>query len=218
MGQEFFNKAIDGVISALLRIRGEEVFSGIKNGEVFWEMRHKDGTSQKGKMKNIVSFDASILLARFVKGAGTSTPHVSDPNYGAFALAVGTGDVSWNPLNPPAATKSQRSLYNEIARKAISSSSFINRLGQITVIPTNVIDLTTTFSESEAVGPLTEMALIGGDISSNMSIRNPVLPPNGTYDPSVNLIGKDTILNYLTFPVVSKGSGSSLEYTWRLSF
>ncbi len=218
MNREIFRNAIDCVIRALISMRGEEVFAGIRRGEVFWELRHKDGKKENGKYENKVTYDASILLARLIKGAGTSTIHVSEPNFGVFALAVGTGDVGWTSSNPPSATKTQRSLYNEISRKTISSSSFINTLGQVSSVPTNVIDLTATFSESEAVGALAEMGLIGGDNSSNMAVRNPVLPANGSYDASVSLIGKDTLVNYLTFPVFTKPSGATISYTWRLTF
>jgi hypothetical protein len=81
-----------------------------------------------------------------------------------------------------------------------------------------VIDLTTTFLESEAVGPITEMGILGGDIDINMAVRNPVLPPNGPYDPTVDVSGKDTLLNYVTFPVINKPSDGRLNWTWRLTF
>ena len=80
------------------------------------------------------------------------------------------------------------------------------------------MDFTTTFAESEAVGPIAEMGLLGGDINTNLSIRNPVLPPNGLYDPTVDLVGLDTLVNYLTFPVVNKPATSTLSWTWRLTF
>ena len=51
-----------------------------------------------------------------------------------------------------------------------------------------------------------------------MSIRNPVTPPNGSYDPTVNLTNFETMVNYLTFPVINKGATSTLTIVWRLSF
>jgi hypothetical protein len=62
------------------------------------------------------------------------------------------------------------------------------------------------------------MGLLGGDINTNMSITNPILPPNGTYDPTVDMTGKDTLVNYLTFPVINKPATSTLTWVWRLTF
>ena len=74
------------------------------------------------------------------------------------------------------------------------------------------------FSESEAVGALTEMGLLGGDVNSNMAVRNPILPANGTYDATIDVTGKDILVNYLTFPVINKPATSTLQWTWRLTF
>lgn len=215
---DFFKKTVDGLVS-VFGFRNHEDFSGFRiKGEIFWRLTDsKSGKSLNGHLDNIVTLDASILLARLLKGPGTGVIHSSEPNFGAFALAVGTGDIAWNPLNPPAGTNTQRSLSNEIARKAIQSTSFISSGGLISSVPTNIIDLTTTFVESEAVGAIDEMGILGGDISTTMAVRNPVLPPNGSYDPTVNLIGKDTLINYVTFPVLNKPATSTLSWVWRLS-
>jgi hypothetical protein len=196
--------------------RTSDTYAGIR-GEIFWTLRDvQTGEETHGHFKNVVTMDASILIARLMRSS--ASPHVSEPNFGVYALAVGAGDVGWNLQNPPPASKTQRSLYNEIGRKAIASSSFIDGNGSVSGIPTNVVDFTTVFSESEAVGPIVEMGLIGGDVSTNMSVRSPVLPPNGAYDPTVNLVGMDTLVNYLTFPVINKPPTSTLSWTWRLSF
>lgn len=220
MIRDIFKKLLDAVPSFSLSTAFRDQYDGqgIK-GEVFWEMKDSaTGEITGGHLKNVVTLDASILLARFIKGTGTAVPYLSEPKFGGYALAVGTGDVAWNPLLPPAATPTQRSLYNELSRKAISSTSFITSSGTISGVPTNVIDLTTIFAEAEAVGALTEMGIIGGDLNTNMAILNPVLPPNGTYDPTVNLVGLDTLVNYLTFPVINKPATATLSWTWRLSF
>jgi hypothetical protein len=188
-------------------------------GEIFWCLRDTiTGEVQRGKLANTVVLDAGILIARFFKGPASPIAHQSEPSFGVFALAMGTGNVSWDPLNPPQAHNTQRSLWNELGRKAIQSTQFIDGDGNVSGIPTNIVDFTTTFSESEAVGPLCEMGLLGADINTNMAVTNPVLPPDGPYDPIVDLVGKDTLVNYLTFPVISKSSTSTLSWTWRLSF
>jgi hypothetical protein len=217
MMKEFFRK-VRSSFGFNLGSRGQEQYRGLR-GEVFWTMTDvRSGQEQKGHIKNVVTRDASVLLARLMKGTGTPTVHISEPNFGVFALAVGTGDPNWDPLSPPPATVTQRCLWNELGRKTIQSTQYIDGDGVVSGVPTDVVDFITTFSESEAVGPLTEMGLLGGDISTNMSVVNPVLPPNGPYDPSFNLVGKDTLVNYITFPVISKPATSTLQWVWRLHF
>lgn len=182
-------------------------------GDVFFTLR--DGQTGEVQLqrehRNIVTLDASILIARLMKDS-------QEPPHGCFALAVGTGDVGWNPMAPPAPTNTQRSLYAELTRKVFANTQFIDSGGAPTAIPTNVVDFTTTYTESEAVGPLVEMGILGGNVNSNMAITNPVLPPNGTYNPSVDLTNFDTLVNYLTFPVVNKPATSTLTIVWRLTF
>lgn len=200
-----------------LHMRTEEVVRPYV-GEVFWELRDSSTGAiiSSGYKKNIVTLDASILVARLMKSP--PVPNTSEPRFGCYALAVGTGDVGWDLQNPPIATDTQRSLYNEIARKQFQVTEFIDGEGSVSGIPTRVVDFTTTFSESEAVGPLVEMGIIGGDVDTNLSITNPILPPNGIYDPTVDVVGKDMLVNYLTFPVINKPANSQLGWTWRLSF
>lgn len=187
-------------------------------GEIFYELISEEGETTRGYFKNVVTLDAGILLARIMKGPNGILPNNMVPSFAVLGLAVGTGDLGWNPLLPPPATNTQRSLYNEIGRKAIASSSFIGNSGSVTTVPTRVIDLTVTFGPSEAVGNLVEMGLIGGDANSTLSIRNPILPPNGLYDANVDVTGKDCLVNYATFPVISKSVSSTLSFTWRLTF
>jgi hypothetical protein len=182
-------------------------------GDVFFTMR--DGKTQEVQLQrevhNVVTLDASILLARLVKDN-------DEPPFGAYVLAVGSGDVGWAPMNPPAADDEQRALYSEITRKVFSSTEFINAGGVPVAYPTHIVDFTTTYTESEAVGPLVEMGIIGGNISTNMATKNPVSPPHGVYDPTVDLTAYETLLNYLTFPVINKPATSTLSITWRLTF
>ncbi len=182
-------------------------------GDVFIDMRdgHTGELQEHRELHNLVVLDASILIARLMKNN-------QEPPHGLYALAVGTGDVGWNPMSPPAPTNTQRSLYSELTRKTFSNTQFIDAGGVPTAIPTNVVDFTTVFAEAEAVGPLVEMGLLGGNISTNMSIRNPVIPPNGPYDPTVDLTTKDTLANYLTFAVINKPATSTLSIVWRLTF
>jgi hypothetical protein len=209
---EALNQLASRFFGALRPKYEENARLGIR-GDVFISLR--DGASGElqdyRERRNLIVKDASILVARLMKDS-------AEPTKGIFVLAVGTGDTGWNPLAPPAPTNTQRALYSELTRKTFSQTSFIDAAGIPTATPTNVVDFTAIFTEAEAVGPLVEMGLIGGNISTNLAVRNPVLPPNGPYNPLVDLTTKETLLNFLSFPIISKPATSSLEVTWRLSF
>jgi len=210
--KEAFARVGSAVFGAL-RPKYEERVGCIVRGDVFMTLR--DGQSgeiqAKREHRNLIVKDASILVARLMKDN-------QEPAKSVFVLAMGTGDSGWNPLSPPAPTNTQRALYSELTRKTFSQTQFIDAGGIPTAIPTNVVDYTTIFTESEAVGPLVEMGLLGGYISTNLSVRNPVTPPNGPYDPLVDLRERETMVNYLTFPVINKPATSTLEIVWRLTF
>jgi len=210
--KEIANRALAKVAMQLGYRPLEDTVSGFR-GEVFMELR--DGASgkliDKRHQKNLIVKDFSVLLARLAKNN-------QEPPKGLFCLAVGTGDIGWNPMAPPAPTNTQRSLYAEISRKVFASTTFIDGAGIPVGIPTNVVDFTTTFTESEAVGPLVEMGLLGGNISTNLAIKNPTLPPNGPYNPLTDLTLTESLGNYLTFAVLNKPPTATLTITWRIQF
>lgn len=182
-------------------------------GDVFIKM-HDGATGElqyEWEKRNLIVKDASILIARLMKDN-------QEPPHGCFCLAVGTGDTGWNPMAPPAPTNTQRALYAEITRKTFAVTQFIDGGGLPVAYPTNIVDFTCTYTEAEAVGPLVEMGIIGGNVSSNLSIKNPVSPPNGPYNPTVDLTTKETLVNYLTFAVINKPATSTLTIVWRLTF
>jgi hypothetical protein len=211
--KEALPQIMSTVARAFFRSLYEERVQSIVRGDVFITLR--DGSTgeiqDSREFKNLIVKDASILVARLMKDS-------QEPPHSIFVLAMGTGDTGWNPMAPPAPTGTQRALYAELTRKTFSTTNFVDAGGVPTAVPTNVVDFTTTYSEAEAVGPLVEMGLLGGNISTNMSIRNPVSPPNGPYNPSVDLTTKETLVNYLTFPVINKPATSQLEIVWRLTF
>jgi len=210
--QEFYGQVSSDSKSALTATHHEDARVGIR-GDVFITVR--DSRSQEvldyREKRNLIVKDASILIARLMKDS-------QEPPKSCYVLAVGTGDGPWNPMSPPAATNTQRSLYSELSRKTFSLTQFVDSGGAPSAIPTNVVDFTATFTESEAVGPLVEMGIIGGNISTNLAVKNPVTPPNGAYNPLVDLTTRETLVNYLTFAVINKPATSTLQIVWRLTF
>lgn len=203
---------IKSSVSSVFPMDEEEAYSG-PSGEVFMTLKdpETDEILEERHETNIIVKDFSILLARLCRNN-------LDPNHGVFALAVGTGGNSWDLQSPPAPTDTQRSLYDEIERKDFSDVVYRDDGGATSSIPTDTVDFTTTFAKSEAVGPLVEMGLIGGDVNNNLTTTNPITPPNGPYDQSVDVTGKDMLCNYLTFPVINKPSTAELSIQWRIQF
>jgi len=180
-------------------------------GEIFWTLTEADGSIvSEGHRKNVVTKDAGILLAALMKNK-------SAVDAGIQYLAVGTGKLGWDPMSPPPASNIQRSLWNELGRKAFTSATFKLSNGTTAGYPTNIVDFSFSFGGSEVVGPIVEMGLIGGWADPDANVRNPI--PNATpYDPTVDVDGKDILCNYVTFPVINKAPGQTLSYTWRLTF
>lgn len=179
--------------------RGQFIFDmrDARTGEslVYWE---KD---------NIITRDAGLVAAAHFKG---------EMSGGLKMLAVGTG-ATGNLLSPDAPQDTQRKLNNEIERKAFASTTYRTAEGVAVSYRTNIVDFTTTFGESEAVGALCEMGLLV-PYSMNPSTKNPINNGPTNYDPSIDTEGLDLMVNYLTFAVVSKPATAVLAITWRLTF
>lgn len=181
-----------------------------KKGTFIFDMRDARTGEQLAYFErdNIIVNDAGILAASlFCNDAVQPT--------GTTMLAVGTG-ATGPILNPDAPTAIQRSLNTEIERKAFSSTVYRNSSGIAVSIRTNIVDFTTTFGEAEAVGPLNEMGLVS-TASLNPAVTNPI-PTVFPYDETVDVTGKDLLVNYLTFGVIVKPATATLTITWRLTF
>jgi hypothetical protein len=163
-------------------------------GEFWMILKDKSGCIiAKRHGNNLIVNSASILIARLLKDN-------SEPSGGITYLAMGTGAVGWNLQNPPQPTTSQTTLENEIARKAFTTSdiTFVDpETGDPTTVPTNVLDFTATFAETEAVGPIVEMGLFGGD--------------------ATDLLDSGTQVNYRTFPVLNKVNSMTLTIIFRIT-
>ena len=106
--------------------------------------------------------------------------------------------AAWDILDPPEAQLTDAHLVGEIARKQFTSWAFVDENDQVSETPTNILKLVTTFTETEAVGPLTEMGLFGGNATDE----------------------KDSgyMFNRKTYAIWSKNSDSRLTISWRISF
>jgi hypothetical protein len=211
-------KPTSGQIGMILHKGGEYDSStnSIKNGQI---LSHK-------VIKNLIVDKASVLMAcRLAPGShiGTQDGGANDGTFlidGLQFLAIGVGILQnpampydpvtnkvntalWDLQGPPAEELTTVKLQGEIFRKGFTSWSFLKPDGTDSATPTNILKLVTTFYESEAVGPITEMGLFGGNAND--------------WD---NANGKDTgyMFNYKTFPVWNKSADSRLTISWTLTF
>ena len=179
-------------------------------GEVFIEM--VDAATgellHKEHRQNVITLDAGILAAILLRDPNSRT-------HGFNMLSVGTG-ATGAVLSPDAPDSRQRKLNAEIARKPWSSTTFRDASGAAVAIPTNIVDYTCTFDESEAVGPLNEMG-IQSTISANPAVTNPNpdVFPNRVLTRDLTTL--DILGNYLTFSVISKPNTARLKITWRIT-
>ena len=173
----------------------------------------------KQEVKNLIVNSASKLMAyrmapMQISETGTDVTELQGI-LGLQYLAVGVGvlkdptkpydkvtnpvdDAQWQILDPPEAQLTDTKLVGEIARKEFTSWAFVDENDAVSEIPTNILKLVTTFTETEAVGPLTEMGLYGGTATDE----------------------KDSgfLFNRKSFPIWSKSSDSRLTISWRITF
>ena len=174
------------------KVRHQEKMPSLK-GEYRIILREQGRVIEERTDHNIIVNSASVLIARLLKDN-------HEPDGGITYLAVGTGAPGWNLQNPPQPTTSQVALNSEIARKAFTTQdvTFIDpETGEPTTIPSNVVDFTATFAETEAVGALVEMGLFGGD--------------------ATDLADSGTEINYRTFPVINKTNSMTLTIIFRIT-
>lgn len=154
-------------------------------------------------VKNLIVDIASNQIAEWAF-TGTIT-NISEHVKGIMTLAVGTGGSGWDLQNPNPPQPTDQQLEAELIRKLFIDKTYVDNLGVPTLTRTNIIDFTTTFFESEAVGPLVEMGLFAGNHPQVGSADSTV--PNG-----------GTMINHKTFPVINKPSTSQLTIVYRLTF
>lgn len=122
-------------------------------------IKHKDGRIEVIEDHNIVVNGILPILASAIKG---------DEVHGISYWAIGSGDPSWdsNGSNPE---RSETVLTNEIGRKQIPSDNiqFIKADGNVSDVPTNMIEVTMTFDTDDINGAWREFALFAGDATEN---------------------------------------------------
>lgn len=146
---------------------------------------------QEMHVKNLIVDKASEFMAKRMR-PGTNW------GSGIQYLELGTGFGTGTTQSPQAESATQTRLRVALIRKAITSWTYLDSAGSPTGTETNVIQLTTTFNESEGNGALVEMGLFGGDATATQ--------------------GTGYMFNYKTFPVWNKQQGMKLTIVWRLSF
>lgn len=159
-------------------------------GEVWAVQKFKDGTEIKHEIgKNIIVDNATIIVAQLLK---------NDPVNGLTHLAVGQGNVAWDPMAPPAAVSTQTELESEFYRKVFTSTRYVVMPGGTTSITaTNNIELETTYDYAEAIGAIDEMGLFGIN--------------------ATNTLNSGSMFNARNFSVINKNTNSTLTFTWRIS-
>lgn len=183
-----------------LNLKPKDTFNISKmKGEIFVSKRVRDPLtgafspwSEKELMFNVVTDGASVVLARLMKDP-------TEPMGGVQYFALGTGNIGWDAFNPPPPDPAITTLEAEVGRVAPTSATFIDPNTFLpTATPTNIVDFDFIFGESDAVGPLKECALFGGDATASANTGTP--------------------LTDRTFPVISKTSFMELAFTYRLTF
>lgn len=180
-----------GFISAYLH-KGESTF--VSNGSEANQGYHvlpKDEIIKEMHVKNLIVDKASQFMAKRMR-PGTSW------GSGIQYLEVGTGVGAGTTQNPQAESTAQNTLRVPLARKAITSWTYLDGSGNPTGAETNVVQLTTVYTENEANGAIVEMGLFGGDATAAM--------------------GTGYAFNYKTFPVWNKQAGMKLTIIWKLTF
>lgn len=162
-------------------MHGELILKAYEGGKLVYEHRQN----------NIIVNICSTLIARLLKDS-------SEPAGGISYLAVGSGSASWDMFDPPAPTTSQTLLENEYHRKEIDLSTFVHpETGEPTTTKTNIVDYAVTFGEAEAVGPMVEFALFGGDATAALNTG--------------------TMINWRTIPVINKTATMTLTVIFRIT-
>jgi len=190
-----------------IELVGGELLRAPQQGSIIFDLKDANGrTLSYWEHKNLVTYDAGILTARLFKNSLSPDPLRSN---GLVMLAVGTGGVAIDTR--------QRKLETELARKAFLTATYVDGGGFPSVVPTNTVDFQIVFGPMEAVGFLNEMGLLY-TASLNPLVTNPINNGPVGYDPTIDVTGKDILVNYYMWAGTPKPPLTILTITWRLLF
>ena len=196
MFKDLYNKQVSSSDSVLLTAPiGDEnrvVLDEKRHWRIIDKITFADGTQEVIEHINTVVDDCSKLIASLMKGQSGYK--------GITYWAVGSGAGNWDNNNPPAPSVGDTKLLNETFRKAISASdiTFLDSSDKPTTSVTNKLQISVTFTETEANGELREFGLFGGKATAT---RN-----------------SGIMINRKTHGLIYKTSGMRLERIIRIVF
>ena len=179
-------------------------------GEVEWRLSDVHGNALKaGRKSNVVTVDASILVAMLVKNTGNPGTSSADKaaSKGVAYLAYGNG----NWTTTPTASASTTRLISELGRQSPMNGglSYLANDGTVSTIPTNRIKVQFRIIPNTPV-EIREMGLFGGNAKS--SINGDAYPSDG------DLSDSGILMNYITMDLITVAAGSTLDWSWSLTF
>jgi hypothetical protein len=158
------------------------------SGQVLWD---------RGWKSNAIVGDCRRLLATFMGG--------TSPSLGIQGLRVGMGLDSWDATGAPAATATQAALVDTNSFKVLPASlqiDFLDGGGVVSPNPTNRLQIVAT------LGPHVPSWPDGNHVTSNLR----------EFGLIGSLKGAETLINYVTHPVIVKDPLSTLTRTIWLTF
>lgn len=170
---------------------------------------------------NVIVNSISTLFARLMKAHG-------EVKFGVWGLAVGSGDPSWASMpEPPDGTEMQAQLFNQIRRKALWRSRYVDdQLEPVTGFSNNVKFLTILNATTDDLidQPIREIGLIGGgSVADNTTMETARfwIPSSDLgKDPAGPTKPADTVvlINYKTLPGLVLPPAVNIVFDWTLCF
>ena len=188
--------------------------------EILWE--------QKNVIVNTVKWLFARLMAESAFLGATNPSSLSEPAFGIWGLALGTGDPGWPPETQPTETPEQTSIITPLLRKQCSRIQYVDsNLNPVSGLSLQVDFQTIVNATTDNIvgQPIREMGLIGGGkmtstlpspTSTITQVTNPLTAP--FFDPLAPVADSVVLINYKTLPPLPLPPGINLIFSWVLSF
>lgn len=185
---------------------------------------------------NIIVNSVRYLFARLLANSLPSSPNppyllgsataYTDPLYGVWGLALGSGSPLWAPETQPDPTSIQTALVQQILRKPLSSVNYVDaNLNPLATFSTTVDFQTTVNSTTDNLTQgIREMGLIGGGTVNGASgvtdmYTAPYFDPTDTSGPGGGPTPDSVVLvNYKTLSPLILPAGADIVFSWVISF